>query len=88
MDGTCTCLWSRKHEEHLTRVTQFDKTQHNIKQHMCKVFHGIWHMALVGLAYHWETCLFELFKNKNSRFQASLEQGCITLFTIYILTTT
>ena len=24
---TCTCLWSRKHEKYLTRVTQFDKTQ-------------------------------------------------------------
>ena len=48
IDGMCTYLWSRKHKKHLTRVTQFDKTQQNIKQHMCKVFHGIWHMALVG----------------------------------------
>jgi hypothetical protein len=58
MDGTCTCLLSRKHEKHLTRVTQFNKTQQNIKQHMRKVFHGMKHMALVGLAYHWVTCPF------------------------------
>ena len=61
MDGLCTYLWSRKHVKHLTRVTQFDKTQQNIKQHMCKVFHGMEHMALVGLAYHWGTCLFNFF---------------------------
>ena len=54
----------KKHEEVLTRVTQFNKTQQNDKQQMYKVSHGVWHMALVGLAYHWGTCLFELFENK------------------------
>ena len=36
--GMCTCLWSRKHEEILIKVTRFDKTQQNDKQHMYKVF--------------------------------------------------
>ena len=45
LDGMCACLWLRKHKKHLTRVTQFDKTQQNIKQHMCKGFfmeYDIW----------------------------------------------
>ena len=41
MDGSCMCLWSRKHEKHLTRFVQFHKTQQNVKQHMCKVFRGM-----------------------------------------------
>ena len=49
---------------------------------------GVWHMALVALAYHWGTCLFDLFENKNSRIQALLEHGRTTLFTISILATT
>ena len=49
---------------------------------------GVWHMALVALAYHYGTCLFDLFENKNSRIQALLEQGRTTLFTISILATT
>ena len=32
-----------KHEEVLTRVTKFDKTQQDDKQHMCKVFS--WYMT-------------------------------------------
>ena len=44
MDGSCTCLWSWKHDKHLTRVTQFDKTQQNIKQHCVRFFmeYDIW----------------------------------------------
>ena len=58
MNGGMAYSWSRKHEEILTRVTKFDRTQQNDKQHMYKVSHSVWHMALVGLAYHWGTCLF------------------------------
>ena len=43
MDESCTCWWSRKHEKHLTRVIQFDKTQQNIKEHMGKGFS--WNMT-------------------------------------------
>jgi hypothetical protein len=87
IDGTCTCLWSRKHKKHLTRVTQFDKTEQNIKQHMCNVF--LWNMTYgSGMTLHitGELAFFKFFKN-NSRFQASLEQTCTTLFTISELTT-
>ena len=57
MDGSCTCLWSRKHEKHLTRVTQFDKTQQNIKQHICKVFHGMEHIAAMHKEEIWHALI-------------------------------
>ena len=44
---------------------QSDKTQWNNKQHMYRVFKVVWHMALVEIYHHWETCLLYLFWKQN-----------------------
>ena len=42
--------------------------------------HGIWHMALVGLAYHWRTCLFELFENKRLQISSITWNKVVRLY--------
>ena len=85
MDGTCTCLWSRKQEKDLTRVTQFDKTKQNIKQHMCKVF--LWNKTYGS----GRTCLslrnlpFQLFENKRLQI-SSITRTNLYNFSYHIYT--
>ena len=82
---TCMCLWSRKQEKDLTRVTQFDKTQQNIKQHMCKVF--LWNKTYGS----GRTCLslrnlpFQLFENKRLQISSITRTSLYSfIYHIYI----
>jgi len=87
--GVCMILIKRAWKKFLLGSQQSDKTQWNNKQHMYRVFKVVWHMALVEIYHHWETCLLYLFwKQKTLDFKHHLEQNCKALFTISMLTTT
>ena len=47
-------------------LTKLNRTSRSI----CVRFsHGVWHVALVGLSYHWGTCLFYFSKIKTPGFK-------------------